>query len=156
MRLLKMHSQSACFSFWSLGFGSLSEEGRGKSGMRASERKEPTVLQFAFSLPFFFSGEGPWLTHPASMTPNSGMRGGVGLHGSREWAPLGASSWLDLAASTGRLVPVPPAGNMITITTIPVMTYGEHWILTIPVMTYGEHWILRPGRMNDPWDIFVK
>lgn len=73
-----MHSQSACFSFWSFGFGFLSEEGRGKSGMRASERKEATVLQFAFSLPFSFSREGPWLTPPASMTPNSGMREGYG------------------------------------------------------------------------------
>ena len=58
MRLLKMHSQSACVSVWSLGFGSLSQEGRGKSGiMRASERKEGTVLQFAFPLPFSFGGK---------------------------------------------------------------------------------------------------
>lgn len=55
-----MHSQAACFSIWSLGFGSLSQEGRGKSGiMSASERKEATVLQFAVPLPFSFRGEGP-------------------------------------------------------------------------------------------------
>ena len=49
--MLKTHSQLSCVSVWSLGFGSLSQEGRGKSGiMRASERKEATVLEFAFPL----------------------------------------------------------------------------------------------------------